>query len=123
MKYSRHNAGTQRIDTQVHFIWLHTSQNAFRKKLKYDRTRSASGMQNNVEFYINMAENMYHFKQCVTKSGKLVISKIWKNYDRIPYIMKIRYSDLCIGRICLLVIVCFLFPRAYLCECMICVGP
>ena len=42
-------------------------------------------------------KNMYNFKQCVTKSNTLmytillVSSKIWKDYDRVLYIIFLCY--------------------------------
>ena len=73
---------------------------AFRKIMKYDRTCSASGMfvANNVMSFNEIwRKRLYNFKQRVTKSNNISVnhvynftratSIIWKNFDRILYIV------------------------------------
>ena len=73
---------------------------AFRRIMKYDRTCSASGMfvANNVMSFNEIwQKSLYNFKQRVTKSNNIIVnhvynftratSTIWKNFDRILYIV------------------------------------
>ena len=73
---------------------------AFRRIMKYDRICSASGMfvANNVTSFNEIWwKSLYNFKQRVTKSNNIIVnhvyhftratSKIWKNFDRILYIV------------------------------------
>ena len=80
---------------------LHVGYNhAFRRIMKYDRTCSASGMfvANDVmSFYEIWRKSLYNFRQRVTQSNNIIVkhvfhftratSKIWKNCDRILYIV------------------------------------
>ena len=68
--------------------------------MKYVKTCSASGMfvSNNVMSFNEIwRKSLYNFKQRVTKSNNIVVkpvynftrvtSKIWKNFDRVLYIV------------------------------------
>ena len=96
---------------------------AFRRIMKYDRTCSASGMlvANDVmSFYEIWRKSLYNFRQRVTQSNNIIVkhvfhftrasSKIWKNCDRILYILLCKYVIVictCIDHIHLLAIMCF----------------
>ena len=73
---------------------------AFRRIMKYDRTCSASGMfvANDVRNFNEIwRKSLYNFRQRVTQSNNIIVkhvfhftratSKIWKNCDRILYIL------------------------------------
>ncbi len=92
----------------------------FRRIMKYDRTCSASGMfvANNVMSFNEIwRKSLYNFRR-VTKSNNMIVnhvynftratSTIWKNFDRILYIMQILcYCSMGIGPINLLAIMYF----------------
>ena len=82
---------------------------AFRRIMKYDRTCSASGMfvvNNVMSFNEIWRKSLYNFKR-VTKSNNIIVnhvynftratSTIWKNFDRILYIVLIFYCSMGIG--------------------------